>query len=767
MLPNGVITAEPVVAEYLPPWDEPYDPLISYATGGTAVGDGSAGRHVQLWALQYEGGKLVVSDEAGVKGFELAVPGVLACSLAFDNNMGVVIAYQDAFGVHLYHYDTLAEEYSTLHIYDGTTCLCTIDDFRDVYNASSDVIFSYTRTDGGLYYRQQRDRYSVEYLVGPAGSASLTGLAKNLVNRLQWRLDPSMVVTPPGPVPPTVPANLRRTAYASASISLDWGDSTAFGATIVAYRLRRNGLVVYAGVTSAFTDTGLTGETTYSYTVEAEDSLGNLSGQSLALAASTADVTPPSTPANLRTTAVSYTSAILAWDAAADTGGAGLAGYRLRKAGTVVFTGTGLTFTATGLTPNVPVNFTVAAYDGDGNEGAQSSALAVTAQDVTAPSAVPSLSSSLVTATTCTLTWGAATDTGGSGLAGYRLFKAGVLWQTLGNVLTYAVTGQTGGSTVVFEVRAIDVAGNEGPGVTHSVTFAAAVTNTYRYWRLLFTANDGDGTYVSASLWRMFNSSGTDLAAGKSIGAGTAAESGSTGGDSADGLFDGTTSSGEWVLASSPTVGSPAWVAVDLGSVVSVPKYLVASQRVVTGRTPTAWKLQGNNTSLAAGAPWADVDVVAGSTGWGVQAQRYFGNADSNIGAHRYWRITNITVPSGLLEVSEIRLGREGAHQDAGSTMSSTPAPNFGALSVFQDDSTSTRGYWLSPPTNITWDMGTAKSITQFRQAGFDTSGRHISAAQLEYSDDASTWLVAGQINGGEAMPYPGNNTFGAFYDVA
>jgi hypothetical protein len=56
--------------------------------------------------------------------------------------------------------------------------------------------------------------------------------------------------------------------------------------------------------------------------------------------------------------------------------------------------------------------------------------------------------------------------------------------------------------------------------------------------------------------------------------------------------------------------------------------------------------------------------------------------------------------------------------------------------------------------------------VTQFRQAGFDTSTRYISAATLQYSDNASSWTTAGMLNNGVSMPYHGNNAFGPFYDV-
>ena len=60
---------------------------------------------------------------------------------------------------------------------------------------------------------------------------------------------------------------------------------------------------------------------------------------------------------------------------------------------------------------------------------------------------------------TITLTWGASTDTGGSGLAGYNVYRDGSLIATLGTVLSYQDT-QPATATVSYFVRARDGAGN-------------------------------------------------------------------------------------------------------------------------------------------------------------------------------------------------------------------------------------------------------------------------------------------------------------------
>ncbi|WP_444950308.1 CARDB domain-containing protein [Micromonospora ureilytica] len=81
-----------------------------------------------------------------------------------------------------------------------------------------------------------------------------------------------------------------------------------------------------------------------------------------------------------------------------------------------------------------------------------------TTGDTTAPSTPGTLSHS-TSGSTITLNWGASTDSGGSGLAGYNVYRGGSLIATLGTVLTYQDT-QAATATVSYYVRARDGSGN-------------------------------------------------------------------------------------------------------------------------------------------------------------------------------------------------------------------------------------------------------------------------------------------------------------------
>lgn len=186
MIPANAITPTPQPTSFQAPYNEPYDPLSQTVLGGTAINDGAAGRQVQNWQVFYSGGLIQVKPVSGAVAFTLAANDVETISLAFDNNMGIVLAWKTPTGAKLYYYDTLAAAYTTRVFTGPTSCRVVVDDARSVYNASSDVIFGYTQ-GGVLYWRQQRDRYDVERVVG-ASTKRLKRMGPSVTNRLQFEL---------------------------------------------------------------------------------------------------------------------------------------------------------------------------------------------------------------------------------------------------------------------------------------------------------------------------------------------------------------------------------------------------------------------------------------------------------------------------------------------------------------------------------------------------------------------------------------------------
>lgn len=184
MLPDNALSSQTVFAPFFAPVTS--KKLVDYELGGVAIGDPSGGLSVQVWTARYVGGQIVVDDAALNRTVLLTVAGVLKLSLAFDQNMRPNIAYQTAAGSFLYWFDTFANAFTTTAYPDARNPAVTLDERREVLMNNSDVIFAYQKAAGGLYYRQQRDRFQTEYLLqADTGTAQLLAIAMNRAYRLQ------------------------------------------------------------------------------------------------------------------------------------------------------------------------------------------------------------------------------------------------------------------------------------------------------------------------------------------------------------------------------------------------------------------------------------------------------------------------------------------------------------------------------------------------------------------------------------------------------
>ncbi|MEV4120298.1 CARDB domain-containing protein [Micromonospora sp. NPDC049645] len=173
----------------------------------------------------------------------------------------------------------------------------------------------------------------------------------------------------------------------------------------------------------------------------------------------TPDTTAPSAPSNLSYTQ-SGTTISLNWVASTDNaGGSGVAGYDIYRNGAFLQSIGNVTSFNDTQPSTATVSYHVRARDVAGNVSGNSNTVTRTGSgDTTAPS-VPGTLSYSTSGSTITLTWGASTDSGGSGLAGYNVYRGGNLIATLGTVLSYQDT-QAATATVSYYVRARDGAGN-------------------------------------------------------------------------------------------------------------------------------------------------------------------------------------------------------------------------------------------------------------------------------------------------------------------
>lgn len=110
-------------------------------------------------------------------------------------------------------------------------------------------------------------------------------------------LTQSCTVNPSDTTPPSVPTGLTATAISSSQINLSWNASSD-NITVAGYNIYRGGTFLTNTTNTSYQNTGLTANTTYSYTVSAYDAVPNTSSQTSPVTATTQAVTSPPTSSN-------------------------------------------------------------------------------------------------------------------------------------------------------------------------------------------------------------------------------------------------------------------------------------------------------------------------------------------------------------------------------------------------------------------------------------------------------------------------------------
>ena len=292
---------------------------------------------------------------------------------------------------------------------------------------------------------------------------------------------------------PTSPSGLTTTAISSGQINLSWTASTD-NVGVTGYLVERctgTSCTAFAQVatptTTTYSDTGLTGSTSYSYRVRATDAAGNVSSYSNISTASTlaaGDTTPPTAPSSLTATVASSSQVNLSWTGSTDN--VGVTNYLVEQCQGVscttfaqIATAAGVTLINTGLTASTSYSYRVRATDAAGNLSSYSNTATATTQtgaDTTPPTAPSALSATASSSTQINLSWTASTDN--VGVTNYVIERCqGASCTNYTQIATAAGTtlsnaGLTASTSYSYRVRATDAAGN----LSSYSNFSTAVT---------------------------------------------------------------------------------------------------------------------------------------------------------------------------------------------------------------------------------------------------------------------------------------------------
>ena len=269
---------------------------------------------------------------------------------------------------------------------------------------------------------------------------------------------------PPADEPPTRPGKPSVTNITETTADVSWAASNDDNG-VAGYEVYLNGTKVADVSGTSVTLTGLSSGTTYSVTVRARDTAGQLSEPSEATQFTTEEPppvdNPPSKPGKPVVSNVTHSTADVSWAASSDDNA--VVGYEVFVNGSKVADVSGTSYTLTGLQPDTNYSVTVRAKDDAGQLSEPSDATSFRtsqAPDTQPPSKPGKPSATSVTSTSVTLTWTASTDN--VGVAGYDVYRDGVKVTSVTGT-TATIGGLQPDTQYKFKVQARDAAGNLSP----------------------------------------------------------------------------------------------------------------------------------------------------------------------------------------------------------------------------------------------------------------------------------------------------------------
>lgn len=167
MLPENKLSSEIVIGDFLLPVRK--SPNKSTSFGGVDFDNTTQGLSSYVWEGVCDGKNIKVSN--GVNTHTIVSDSeseIFFFDFSFTQNMNYLVCWETENGSFFKFFDTSTSSYNTVRIEDVTNMCCSLDDTRDVFSQTSDVILGYQRkSDKALCIRMQRDRYGIEYELSP------------------------------------------------------------------------------------------------------------------------------------------------------------------------------------------------------------------------------------------------------------------------------------------------------------------------------------------------------------------------------------------------------------------------------------------------------------------------------------------------------------------------------------------------------------------------------------------------------------------------
>lgn len=163
--PEPLIVGQTATTPFLYPRSKSYPLAESWENGGVALSDPSEELTKYVWRAWTDGNAIYCQrDDLDEIHTLFHAPNITEIDLTFDQNMRPCFAFVSNGVAKLYWYNTLIANYDVTDFVGVKNPRVSLDDKRRFNVANSDIIFAYIK-DNQLCYRQQRDRFGVEYVL--------------------------------------------------------------------------------------------------------------------------------------------------------------------------------------------------------------------------------------------------------------------------------------------------------------------------------------------------------------------------------------------------------------------------------------------------------------------------------------------------------------------------------------------------------------------------------------------------------------------------
>lgn len=189
MIPGNTLSSQVISSSFVEPVNRRSVPLVDYEFGGPGLQQ-QGPLNDRLWTVRVVGNDVIISSDGNPDTVLFSRPGITEVALAFDQAMRPFIAFVQDEQAKYWWYDSQAAQVVFTDLPVGSvTPRASLDEKRDAFQARSDIILTYVRGTT-LYYRQQRDRFLIEYPLHTNFLGRLVAVGINKDGRLQWSEKP-------------------------------------------------------------------------------------------------------------------------------------------------------------------------------------------------------------------------------------------------------------------------------------------------------------------------------------------------------------------------------------------------------------------------------------------------------------------------------------------------------------------------------------------------------------------------------------------------